>query len=266
MIEVSSKDNQWIKTATKLKQKKGRQKSQSFLLEGERYIQYAYDNAFEIDAIMFSREKWDQLDQSQQVTYEAMGICIVLEDSLLELVSETVNSQGAIAIVKMKSLSHDPLERKESLLIYLDRLQDPGNLGTIIRTADAVGIKTIFMNKGCVDPYNAKVIRSTAGSILNVQLIHVEEDEKALQAIKSKGYHIVATDLNATHSYLDKTAYGHQNCLIIGNEANGISESVKRLSDVRVIIPIDGYAESLNASVAAAIMMYKLKEIQDLLS
>nr|WP_246542850.1 RNA methyltransferase [Fusibacter paucivorans] len=161
----------------------------------------------------------------------------------------------------MHHASLDVLKETDRFVVYLDRIQDPGNLGTIIRTADAAGVDAIVLNRGCVDVFNSKVLRSTAGSILNVRLIHADSDDAAISALRQKQFKMIVTDLQSDFDYNDNRAYREKNCLVIGNEGSGVSEKIKAEADVRISIPIYGKAESLNASIAAGILIYKIKSI-----
>ncbi len=141
--------------------------------------------------------------------------------------------------------------------MILDRIQDPGNMGTIIRTADSAGVDAIIALKGCVDIYNPKVIRSTMGSIFDVNIIDASQDE-TVDMLKSLDFNIVSSYLN-TENFYDKIDYGSKVALVIGNEANGINEELVSKSDILVKIPIYGKAESLNLAISSAILMYEIK-------
>lgn len=148
------------------------------------------------------------------------------------------------------------LKKETDFIVVLDRIQDPGNMGTIIRTADAAGAQSIILLKGCVDIYNPKVIRSTMGSIFDMNIVNcVDED---LDIIKNKGFNIVSSYLN-TNNYYNSVDYGEKVALIIGNEGNGIKDEIIDKSDILVKIPIYGKAESLNAAMASGILMYEIK-------
>ncbi len=142
--------------------------------------------------------------------------------------------------------------------MILDRIQDPGNMGTIIRTADSAGVEAIIALKGCVDIYNPKVIRSTMGSIFDMNIINASQDE-TVDMLKSLDFNIVSSYLN-TDNFYDKIDYGSKVALVIGNEANGINEELVSKSDILVKIPIYGKAESLNAAISSAILMYEIKK------
>lgn len=263
---INSNQNKLYKHFKSLSQKKNRYKSKQFLLEGDRVLKYAVENHFKIDYVVIDEQYIEKPFQSLALLPSDLKP-LAFSSTLFKEVTETEQSQGIFGVVEMPdALTMDELMEMSdfsptaSQVVYLDRLQDPGNLGTIIRTADACGIKYILMNKGTVDPYNAKVIRSTAGSILNVCFVLVDEDSEALRLLSEAGMTLLVTSLDAEYTFTDRKAYGEGNCLVIGNEANGVSDEIQSMDCHRIIIPIIGKAESLNASVAAGIMMYKLVE------
>ena len=173
--------------------------------------------------------------------------------------TDTENTQGIIGVVKFKQRTLEKNWTDDNrFVLILDRIQDPGNMGTIIRTADAAGVDAIIALKGCVDIYNPKVIRSTMGSIFDMNVIHATQEE-ALRILKLKKFDIVSSYLD-TNNYYNTVEYNHKTALVIGNEANGINEELVSKSDVLVKIPIYGKAESLNAAISSAILMYEIKK------
>lgn len=141
-------------------------------------------------------------------------------------------------------------------IVILDSIQDPGNMGTIIRTADAAGFRGIIISKGCVDPYNPKVLRTTMGSIFHIPLHLCDNLKKTLTEIKASNIRIYATHLKGSKNYYETDMTGNV-AIIIGNEANGISNESQLMADELIRIPMPGKAESLNASVAAGLLMYE---------
>lgn len=272
VLEIASSQNKTFKKFKSLTLKKYRERELLFLMEGQRYIDTAIKNNVAFEAILFDEQTWHHgIEDVAKQEYMRSAQVYILVASLFQELSQTEQSQGIIGVLQIpanQSLVHTLDTRQNTRnhdscnnIIMLDRIQDPGNLGTIIRTADAAGIDTILLVKGTVDPYNPKVVRSTAGSILYVQLIEVDDSIKTIEMLKSNGYHVVVTALENAKDYNDASSYGEKNCLVIGNEANGVSEHFIQSSDSRVKIPIVGQAESLNASVAAGIMMYKLQSL-----
>lgn len=186
---------------------------------------------------------------------------ITVSSKVFKTVSDTVTPQGVMAVVKQK---HDSLEsilsvnNKEKTIMILDNLRDPGNMGTIIRTGEGAGITGILMNSGCVDIYNPKVTRSTMGSIFRVPICISQNLTEDIDKLKQKGFKIFAGHLKGED--YDKHPHFFGNIgIVIGNEANGISDEVSQMADELIRIPMSGKVESLNASVAAAILMYEAR-------
>lgn len=267
ILEIASSQNKTFKKFKSLTLKKYREKEALFLLEGQRYIESALENGILFEAILFDETTWhESIDTPSKEFYQSATQIYLITEGLFKELSQTEQSQGIIGVLPIpeKKTLTQILETHNSNLIMLDRIQDPGNLGTIIRTADAAGLEMILLVRGSADPYNPKVVRSTAGSILSVQLVEVDETIETIHILKSFGYHIVVTALEGATDYDDVSNYGAKNCLVIGNEANGVSTAFIEASDARVKIPIIGRAESLNAAVAAGIMMYKLRSLDRL--
>lgn len=261
---IQSSQNKQFKLLKSLSQKKYREKEGLFLLEGLRYVETAVDNDKALEALIIGASLWESMKITEQAkTFLELCPVYILPESLFEELVQTEQSQGIVGVYKIQAQVelHTWLsDHLHHTILWLDRLQDPGNLGTIIRTADAAGVGTILLSHGTVDPYNPKSVRSTAGSILNVTVINVEDTHATCECLKKYGYTLIATALEGAVEYSVESAYGEKNCLIIGNEANGISKELLIASDSKVKIPIVGGAESLNASVAAGIMLYKLHE------
>ena len=172
---------------------------------------------------------------------------------------DTENTQGILAVLRYKERDLvNNINQDDKFVLILDRIQDPRNMGTIIRTADSAGVDAIILLKGCVDIYNPKVIRSTMGSIFDMNVIHATQEE-ALRILKLKKFDIVSSYLD-TNNYYNTVEYNYKTALVIGNEANGINEELVSKSDVLVKIPIYGKAESLNAAISSAILMYEIKK------
>ena len=174
----------------------------------------------------------------------------IVTDTVFAYMSDTKTPQGVLAVVKMKK--HDRLSGDAFLI--LDRIQDPGNMGTILRTAEAAGIDGILMNEETVDIYNPKVVRSTMGAIFRVPFMYTDD---LPGAIKDLGAVVYAAHLKGEKNY-DEEDYSGTTAFIIGNESAGISDEITACADRLIRIPMKGKTESLNASVAAAVLMYEL--------
>lgn len=260
---IESINNQKLKLIRKLAKKKTRHKEGLYILEGVRLIQHAIDNGVNFKYILFSTDVFDVNGGRALVKdiYKKEIDYAQVEDYIFEKVSDTVNTQGVIAVIEMNSVvdSYKVKDLNDQCL-FIDRIQDPGNLGTIIRTADAAGFKDVFISKGTVDPYNQKVVRATMGSIVNMNIHFVKNSVDTLKKLKDADYKIVVTDLDSNSSY-NEVDYNDKSILVVGNEGNGIEKSILGLKDQSVYIPITGSAESLNVAIASGIIMYKMKEV-----
>ena len=182
----------------------------------------------------------------------------ILSDSVFKHVSDTQTPQGVLCIVKQKKYDLATLiDIENPHFMLLDNLQDPGNLGTIVRTAEGAGVDAVFMSKDCVDIYNPKTIRSTMGSIYRMPTIYIEDTVNLLEIFKEKGIKSYAAHLDGKNSY-DKEDYRAGTAILIGNEGNGLREEVSKKADIWVRIPMEGQVESLNAAIAASVFMFEV--------
>ena len=247
IINIESHSNNIYKSTKKLMSASERRKTGRFIVEGYRIVADAVRHGADIDYIMVAASYDGQ-------TYEEHCKVYCISDRLFEDISSTVNSQGIIAVVNA------PQRESASLfdsryVVYLDSVMDPGNMGTILRTCDAMGIDAVVASKGCVDIYNPKVVRSTMASIFNVPVFY-DRDENLLRQLADRGYNIAGTfPVGSTPVYecnlADKTV------IVMGNEANGISDSVAGLCNIRVTVPMMGGAESLNVAVCCGMILYE---------
>lgn len=242
---ITSKDNEIIKNIKKLKEKKYR--LDSYIVEGIKMVKEAINENQEI-ALIAIREDF-------KIDFDTKNTKIVtISNKIFNDISDVKTPQGILAVIKKNQ--NNQIETNQEYILALDSLQDPGNMGTIIRTADSANINQIIINKTTVDPYSPKVIRSTMGAIYRTNIIEVEDLKTTLKEMKSKGFQIITTDLKATQSIYDIN-YNNKTVVVIGNEANGVSQEILQIADKKVIIPMLGKTESLNASIAASIMIYE---------
>ena len=242
---ITSKDNEIIKNIKKLKEKKYR--LDSYIVEGIKMVKEAISENQEI-ALIAIREDF-------KIDFDTKNIKIVtISNKIFNDISDVKTPQGILAVIKKNQ--NNQIETNQEYILALDSLQDPGNMGTIIRTADSANINQIIINKTTVDPYSPKVIRSTMGAIYRTNIIEVEDLKATLKEMKLKGFQIITTDLKATQSIYDIN-YNNKTVVVIGNEANGVSQEILQTADKKVIIPMLGKTESLNASIAASIMIYE---------
>lgn len=250
MAYIKSKDNEKFKTIKSLLASKKRYKEKKYLAEGLRTVELALEHGADIDMVILREGSEFDLDLKDLRVH-------TLSKDLYDQVSDTENSQGIMAVVKTKDLSIDDFDpTRYRRVLVLDRLQDPGNVGTIIRTADAMGFDLICMTKGCVDVYNPKVVRSAMGSGFYMDLL-MESQEAILSILKGAGLQIVSSSLN-TDNYYDEVTYADRCALVLGNEANGINDFWVENSDLLVKIPMYGKAESFNVAISGALLMSKM--------
>ena len=241
---ITSKDNSIIKEIRKLKDKKYRQ--DKFLIEGIKMLKEAIEEKQNIELIVLKENTNLDIDISK---YKV----ITVEKNVFDNLSDVVTPQGVLAIIR-KNINKE-IDKNQDIIIALDGIQDPGNLGTIIRTIDSANLKQIIVSKNTVDSFSSKVIRSTMGAIYRVNVIEVENLNETLSNLKEDGFETVVTALDAKESIYDIDY--NKKIIVIGNEANGVTDEVKKIADKKVKIPMLGKTESLNASVATGIMIYE---------
>jgi TrmH family RNA methyltransferase len=262
-IMITAKDNEKIKYTKSLLKTKNRTKESKFIIEGYRILTLAIECNADIEYVFINEDfenKEEHINFLEILEEKNMKTYKTTNKIFGDLV-DTETTQGILGVVRFKQKNiEESLDEDSRFVLILDRIQDPGNMGTIIRTADAAGIDAIIALKGCVDIYNPKVIRSTMGSIFDMNVIHATQDE-ALRLLKLKNFDIVSSYLD-TNNFYNSVEYNYKTALVIGNEANGINEELVSKSDVLVKIPIYGKAESLNAAISSAILMYEIKKYQ----
>jgi TrmH family RNA methyltransferase len=244
---ITSIQNNRVKEWRKLSTKKGRLQTDLFLVEGMHLIEEALKSEWEIKEIILKEDK--------VLPTACTGLpATSVSNQVFHSISQTNSPQGIIAIIAMQE---QDITYSNGDLLLIDAVQDPGNLGTMIRTADAAGFSAVLLGRGTVDLYNDKVIRATQGSLFHIPLYTVDLLEE-MKAIKKAGYSVWATALENATLY-HETPVGNQTALLVGNEGAGVDQELIAESDQVVHIPIYGKAESLNVSVATGILMYYLK-------
>lgn len=244
MEHITSLKNPKVAAWKALKDRKGRRESGCFLVEGRKMVEEALKSAFDVAAVLV-QEGVSFPGGLTMPVYE-------LSEHVLAAVCDTKTPQGIAAVVRMKEQS--ALGRH---IVVLDGVQDPGNVGTIIRTADAAGLDGVLLSNQCADVFSPKVLRATMGSIFRMNLRTTDDLPGELMKLREKGYSILSSQLDGTPFY-EREKVSEQFALVIGNEGNGVSEQVQQTATHRVRLPMRGGAESLNAAIAAAIMMYEL--------
>jgi TrmH family RNA methyltransferase len=250
---IQSKDNALIKETKKLKEKRYRTERKQFLVEGFRFVEEALKSSFEIPHLFLSEnalDRWHSFNLQEKLQQSTK--VFMVSETLLKLLSSTETPQGVIAVVNQKLFTSSD---RDGFYILADKLQDPGNMGTIIRSAHASGAAGVILTKGTVDVYNEKTLRSTMGSIFNIPVIE-DNDLSFVDSLKIKGFKLIVSSLEDSKNFFEADLT--QNIILaVGNEGSGISEEVYKLGDIKVKIPMPGNAESLNAGAAASIMLFE---------
>lgn len=256
---IRSKDNSKIKYVRSLSSKKGRDEENAFIVEGIKFVNEAFIENSYIMYLMFSESalKKDEVKELYNFSLKYGAEAVICEDSVFNSAADTINAQGVLAVIKQKENIKVIDEYK--FVIMCDRIQDPGNLGTIIRTADAFGPAAVIVNKGCVDAYNPKVVRASAGALFRVPFIHADSDEEIIKQLKESGYMIISTVVDSQYSFDDIDMH-EKICVVIGNEGQGVSREICESSHKNITIKMSGRAESLNASIAAGISIYEIRK------
>lgn len=252
---ITSTSNEQIKNIIQLKEKsKVRKQKKQYVVEGLKMFSEVPKEDLRGVYVSehFLKENEGKL---QGVNFQTVS------DSVFKKISDTVTPQGVLAVVAQKENTLDEIlnnrRKNKSCIVVLDRLQDPGNLGTILRTAEGAGVSGIVMSSDCADIYNPKVIRSTMGSIFRVPFAVVDDLPAAVERIREKGITTYAAHLKGED--YNKGVFEKDIALLIGNEAAGLSKEVSEKADQWIKIPMEGKVESLNAAVAAAILMYEAR-------
>jgi len=254
-LTITSKDNETIKHVRKLKEKKYRDEYGEYIIEGIRLINEAIEEKAKIKTILVcdNCNKIDKINQNSM--YEvAKQNCLYVDEKVFNAITDVQNPQGILAVVEKKSTEKE-IDYNEEVIVVLDDIQDPGNIGTILRTLDSIGISQVVISQKSGDVYNAKVVRSTMGAIFRINIIESENLLETLRTIKKHKFKVVSTSLDTDKSMYDidykKVA------IVVGNEANGVAKEIQEMSDEKIKIPMLGKTESLNVSVATGIVLYE---------
>ena len=254
---ANSRVKQVIQWQTKAKERK---KAGVFLTEGfKMYEEAPLESILEVyvaESALASLEKMDAKEEKMAEKLKKTGYEVVA-DSLFKKMADTQTPQGILCVVKQPEYRlEEILKQDRPLLMILENLQDPGNLGTIIRTGEGAGVTGVIMTAKTVDIFNPKVIRATMGSVFRVPFLYVEDMEDTLKKLKEKGIRAYAAHL-AGREYYDSFSFTGGTAFLIGNEGNGLEKKTADLADSYLKIPMEGKVESLNAAIAASLLMYE---------
>ena len=253
MQTITSKDNELIKHIRKLKDKKYRDESNEYVVEGVKLVEEAVKENAKIKQIIVCEDTTRTYEIPTHIMLEiAKYECISVSDKIFNIITQVTNPQGIMAIIE-KNAQNAKIDYTQDIIVVLDDVQDPGNLGTILRTVDSIGLNQIIVSKGTADAFNSKVVRSTMGAIFRIKIIEVENLAQAIKEMRKHHFKLMVTSLQTKNSIYDIDF--NKKIIVIGNEANGVSKEIQDMADEKAKIPMLGRTESLNASVAAGVVM-----------
>lgn len=250
---ITAASNKKVKNLINLIQKtKARREQDVFITEGiKMFLEADKEKMKEIYVSETFYEKGIAREQIEQYSYE------ILSDDLFKKISDTQTPQGILCVMKQFHYRLDELVQKQNpLLLILEDIQDPGNLGTMVRTAEGAGVDGIIMSRGTVDIYNPKTIRSTMGSVYRMPFIYTDNLLDIMKQLQKRNITVYGAHLKGNHWYHQMNFTGGT-AFLIGNEGNGLKEETAKAADVYMKIPMKGKVESLNAAVASVILMYE---------
>ena len=252
---ITSGDNKHIKNVIQLIAKsKVRKEQDSFVIEGIKLFEEAPLDL--IKEVYVSENCGYRSPKLDKVPHE------MVKEEVFRKMTDTLSPQGILCVVSKKHWTlHDILKgsrEKAPVFLVLETIQDPGNLGTIVRTAEGAGVSGIIMNNDTVDIYNPKTVRSTMGSVFRVPFVYEEDLKRSVESLKQAGVTCFAAHLNGSKSCFE-TDFLRPAAFFVGNEGNGLSDELSAMADVLIKIPMEGQLESLNAAVSAAVLCYEAR-------
>lgn len=254
---IVSEDNSRIKLVKKLKFKKSRDSIGKFSIEGINLVSEAVRRRIPLDFILISESAEKDFKIKEMLSGIICDVYVV-PDKILDKATDAEHGVKIIAVLPKSGLvrSNCEIPKNEDNVLVLDRIQDPGNMGTILRAAYAAGYKKIYAIKGTADVYSSKVLRATAGTIFDLPVVYVDDVRSLLQINDIRDRRLTVTVPESGLAYYECDLC-HNTALVIGNEGNGVSDELIEAADVKVTIPMRKGIESLNAAISAAILMYE---------
>ena len=253
MKTITSLKNPAVQDARALATAKERSRQRAFLLDGEHMVGEGLQFCPERVRTVFVDEK--RVEAYQELLSKATGEVYAVPEHVLASISQVKTPQGIAAVCGLPQPR--TLDQMGSRLILLENVQDPGNVGTILRTLDAAGFDGCVLTPGCADPYGPKTLRATMGSLFRVPMCTAPDAAEAARAMAESGYAVIGAALDGEPFY-ERGALPEKLCVIIGNEGQGMTKAALEQCTHRYRLPMRGGAESLNAAAAAAIFMYEL--------
>lgn len=257
MKEITSIQNETVKKLKRLMAKSSeRNRTGTYPAEGRRSVNDTPPELLE--QVYMTRAFWKDYAKQDAEIRRKWPEPVILSEDCMKSISGTREPQGVIAVVRMKKISVSDLLKGAGFILLLDRVSDPGNFGTLLRTAEAAGVDGILCSPGCVDRYNPKVVRSAMSSLSRLRIVTYESEEIVLKEVQRAGFTLAVSDLKDSTDYRNLPQM-EKAVLVVGNEANGVCQALRDAADLRIRIPMSGRIESLNVAVAGAILLYELR-------
>lgn len=265
---ITSSQNKYVSLARALSDRKQRQRSSLFRFDGIKLMCEAALKGLDIDFLLISAGAYDAVSKKASELYavdiEALGCrTVVLEDSLFEKISEESSPEGVITVAQYNRARHTETAAElmevgdgERVLV-LESVRDPGNVGAILRTAAAFSVDRVIIGRDCADIYNSKTVRASMGSLFSMRIDRVDSVPGAVTRLRALGRRVFAAALDDKATRLGETEFIEGDCVVIGNEGHGLSEATLSACDATVYIPMAKGIESLNAAVAASVLMWE---------
>ncbi|HIX02435.1 MAG TPA: RNA methyltransferase [Candidatus Ligilactobacillus excrementigallinarum] len=254
MKVITSVNNSQVKAWSKLNTKKGRLNQKKYLLDGWHLVKEAIRTREPIETILVAPD----FKHLQEIAVPEGTDMIQITDNVVKHLSDTKHPQGIFAVIKIKDQVEINPEDVSGAWLFMDNVQDPGNIGTMVRTADAAGFSGIVFGDGTADVYNPKIVRSMQGSQFHLKMVTSSLDPW-IETFKEQNKPVFGTELNPQARPYDQVGKHSDFALIMGNEGNGMTKELLKKTSLNLYIPIVGQAESLNVAVAAGILMFQLK-------
>lgn len=256
-MEITSRDNPLVKDVRRLLgDAKYRKESGLFVTEGARLCADAVFSKLVVETAFITDRARRQYAAYVKAVTGAAHQSVTVPDALFAYMSDTDSPQGVLCICRKPPLPTAP--KADGCYIALERIQDPGNLGTVIRTAEALGIRGVLLSDGCCDPYSPKVLRSSMGGVFRLSVYAAGDLAETLPVLHKQGFRSFACVVDPAANAVNQTAFGCGSLCVIGNEGNGLSPETIAACSERITIPMSGRAESLNASMAAGIVLWEM--------
>lgn len=254
--KIISRNNNVIKNAIKLlKSAKERKKQSSFIIEGTKLLDEVIKNNLKIKQVFFTKKFKEKNQNFLSKLNDKYKEIYEIEENLIKCISENITPQEIICIIETPNKNEIKFDDK---ILILENIQNPGNMGAIIRSAKAFGIETIVLSNDCCDVYSPKVLRAAMGGVFNLNIVSSANINELLKNLKQNGYKTYASVVDKGAISIKDINFTQKSAVIIGNEGNGITEEIKNMCNVKFTLPINKSSESLNAAIAASIIMWEM--------